>query len=206
VIDMIPMPSHMRDWKRKTDSAQLRAEAICAIQRAIAMKEEAIESRLNLWLERLAQLSTHTCRDTVLEQALDAAVSVASADCANIQLVHPNGRGLVLEAQRGFQAAFLDFFAFVDDHNTACGVAVEERRPVVVDDIIRSPIFMQTRGLEVLLEAGIRAVKSTPLIGRQGQMLGILSVHYRKPRAHIDSELTRFQALAASVGALIGDR
>jgi GAF domain-containing protein len=206
MIRMTPLSSLVQDWKRKTPLAQVRAEAICARQRAIAMKEEAAESRLHLWLERLRELPAHTGRDMALERALDAALSVASADCANIQRVHPSGRGLVLEAQRGFWPPFLDFFAFVDDGNTACGVALEQRRPVVVEDIIRSPIFVGTRGLEVLLEAGIRAVKSAPLIGRQGQMLGMISVHYRKPRAHVDSELTRLQALAASVAALIDDR
>ncbi|MBV8381894.1 MAG: GAF domain-containing protein, partial [Planctomycetaceae bacterium] len=81
-----------------------------------------------------------TGRDAVLDSALDAALSVASADCANIQLIHPNRRGLVLKAQRGFEPPFLDFFAYVDDSHSACGVALRERRPVVVEDVSRSPI------------------------------------------------------------------
>jgi signal transduction protein with GAF and PtsI domain len=85
-------------------------------------------------------------------------------------------------------------------------VAFKERRPVVVEDVARSPIFAQTRGLEVMLEAGVRAVKSTPLIGPTGRALGMLSVHYRQPRAHVESELTRFQAVAAAVAALIDGR
>jgi GAF domain-containing protein len=186
-----------------TSWAQLRAEAVRDIQQATAMKDEAAEMRLHLWLERLAPLRAHAGRGAALERALDAAISVLSADCANIQRVPPGGRGLVLQAQRGFRPPFLDFFAFVDDRQTACGVALTEHRPVVVEDILRSPIFVQTRGLGVLLEAGIRAVKSTPLIGHTGQVLGMLSVHYRQPRAHLDSDLTRLQALAAAVAALI---
>jgi GAF domain-containing protein len=201
---MNPKHSQMREGKQMPTPAQLRAGAIHAIQQATAMREEAAETRLQIWLERLTQQWMHTCRDMALEPSLDAALSVTSADCANIQLVDPSGRGLVLTAQRGFRQPFLDFFAIVDDCQTACGVAWQEHRPVVVEDILCSPIFEQSRVLEVMLEAGIRAVKSTPLLDRTGQILGMLSVHYRRPRAHIDSDLTRFQALAAAVAAGIG--
>jgi GAF domain-containing protein len=178
-------------------------EAFRDMQKATLMKEEAAEARLHLWLDRFTQLQGHIDRDTALEQCLDAALSVTSADYANIQLVHPGGRGLVLKAQRGFREPFLDFFAFVQDRRTACGLAMEERRPVVVQDVIRSPIFAQTRGLDVMLDAGVRAVRSAPLVGRSGEVLGMLSVHHRQPRDHIDSELVRFQALAVAVAALI---
>jgi GAF domain-containing protein len=185
---------------------QLRAGAIRDIQQATAMREQAAQTRLQIWLERLTQLKGNTCPHTSFEQALDAAVSVASADCANIQLIHASGRGLVLKAQRGFGQSFLDFFEFVDDDYTACGLALKERRSVVVHDIISSPIFGHTRGLEVMLEAGIRAVKSTPLVGPSGQVLGMLSVHYHRPNAHIDSDLVRLQVLARVVGTLIDGR
>ena len=82
---MTPMYSHAQDWKRKTPLAELRADAICAMQQAIAMKEEATESRLALWVERLSELRTRTCRDMALERALDAALSVASADFAKAE-------------------------------------------------------------------------------------------------------------------------
>jgi signal transduction protein with GAF and PtsI domain len=72
-----------------------------------------------------------------------------------------------------------------------------------VPDIIRSPIFVHTDELQVMLEAGSRAVKSTPLIGRTGRLLGVLSVHHRQPRDHDDSDLTRLQTLAAAVSAMI---
>jgi GAF domain-containing protein len=186
-----------------TTHAQLRAGTICAIQQATVMREEAAETRLHLWLERLTQLRPHTSRDTALEWALDAALSVSSADCANIQLVHPVGHRLVLKAQRGFSAPFLDFFEVVDDRHSACGVALKEHRPVFVQDVVWSPIFAQTRALDVMLEAGIRGVASTPLIDHAGQLLGMLSVHYHRPRAYIDSDLARLQALAAAVADLI---
>jgi GAF domain-containing protein len=178
-------------------------QAIAMKQEAMAMKEQALEMRLRLWLARLDEQRLDTSREKALEQALDAALLVASADYANIQLVHPSGRGLVLTAQRGFSQPFLDFFEFVDDGQTACGLALKEHRPVIVQDIIGSPIFVQTPGLEILLNAGVRAVESTPLIGRTGQLLGMLSVHFRQPRFHVDRDFTRLQRVACAVAALI---
>src|SRR5262249_40947625 len=125
--------------------------------------------------ECLGQLRTHAPRDTALEHSLDAAVSVLAADCANIQLVHPRGPGLALRPRRGSRPASLVFLALGDARQSACGVAWQERRPVVVEDVLSSRIFEHTQALEVLLEAGVRAVKSIPLLKPNGQPLGMLS-------------------------------
>jgi signal transduction protein with GAF and PtsI domain len=194
-------------YERKDRQSRLCDEARSliqdAIQQAVAMQEEAVAMRQRLWMQRLVQKRAGTGRDAALDSALDAALTVASADCANIQLIHPDRRGLVLKAQRGFEPPFLDFFAYVDDSHSACGVALRERRPVVVEDVTRSPIFAQTPGLAVMLGAGIRAVTSAPLIGSTGEILGMLSVHYRRPHAHLDSDLDRLQELASVIADLM---
>jgi GAF domain-containing protein len=180
----------------------VQSRALSDKQRAIGMMQHAAEMRLSLWLERLAQRHTNGGADGALDRVLDAAVSVASADCANIQLLHPGGR-LVLKAHRGFGRHFLDFFATVEHSGTACGLALQERRPVTVSDVVCSPIFTSNPALEVVLGAGIRAVISTPLIGPAGETHGILSVHYRRPRAVAAAEITRLVALAGAVAARI---
>lgn len=182
---------------------EARAQVFSGIQEATVMKEKAAQERLVRGINSLGQLGSSVSRKKALKRALDAAISVMSADFGNIQLLDRNRNGLFIEAHRGFKKTFLDFFRFVDDRNTSCGVALSERRSVVVEDVISSPIFAQTRGLEVLLDAGVRAVKSTPLITSKGRVLGILSVHYREPQAHIDSNLTRFQKIAGTAADLI---
>jgi GAF domain-containing protein len=155
--------------------------------------------RHHLWMQRLKRVRASHGRDAALEFALDAALSVASADCANIQLIEPGRPGLVLKVQRGFERPFLDYFAYVDDDRSACGVALRERRPVVVVDVTRSPIFAQAPGLAVMLGAGIRSVSSAPIVGSTGELRGVLSVHYRRPYAHLDPDLSRLQALASTL-------
>jgi GAF domain-containing protein len=182
----------------------LNAKQLAAIQaNAFTMREDALEARLRLWQSRLLQLRNGGPRDSVLEHALDAALSVTSADCANIQVVPPNGRGLVLVAQRGFSQPFLDFFEYVNDARSACGLALKEHRSIAVADVVCSPVFVQTPALPVLLDAGIRAVTSTPLVSRQNRTVGMLSVHYRKPRTRLYSDLARFQDLARAIADLM---
>ena len=74
---------------------------------------------------------------------------------------------------------------------------------MTVSDVVCSPIFTSNPALEVILEAGIRAVISAPLIGPAGDTLGILSVHYRRPRAVAAAEVMRLVALAGAVAARI---
>src|SRR5262249_1615675 len=99
-------------------AAPATQEAIAMIQAAIAMRNDAKDTVLGVWEERLTR-QMHNGRDTALERALDAAVSVASADYANIQGLHANGHGLMLIAQRGFSPSFLNYFEFVDDGTSA---------------------------------------------------------------------------------------
>jgi hypothetical protein len=78
-----------------------------------------------------------------------------------------------------------------------------------VGDVAESRIFAQTAQLEVILDAGVRAVKSLPLIGSKGQMLGMLSVHYRRP--HRDSHGNNGNSaslivLAAAIGLAVERR
>lgn len=184
--------------------AHLRKESMRTAEQSVAAREEAADTRLEIWLRKLTNLQGNTSRDMASAWALEAATSVLSADFANIQRLHPSGRGLVLVAQRGFGRSFLDFFEFVDDRHSACGMALHEHRPVVVEDANTSPIFADTASLDELQKAGVRAVRSMPLVDGKGQMLGMISVHYSRPRAHSGSELKRFQILAGVVARLLG--
>jgi len=181
----------------------MKRDAAAVAEAAMAIKEETLNARLRLWQDRLSPERMLTTRDRALERALDAALSVTSAACGNIQWLHPNGRGLELVAHRGFSPTFLNFFEFVDGDRTACSEALRERRPIMVPDIVGSPIFAGTQALDVLLDAGIRSVKSVPLVSRTGKTLGVMSVHYREPRPYLNAELVRFQSLAYSIGDLI---
>jgi GAF domain-containing protein len=67
---------------------------------------------------------------------------------------------------------------------------------VVVQDVASDPIFAGTEAREVMLEAGARAVQSTPLVNGRGGLLGMLSTHYREPRRPPTQELAAVDLIA----------
>ena len=109
--------------------------------------------------------------------ALDAAFSATGAHMGNIQLREP--QGLYIVAQRGFERPFLDFFACVNDTRSACGAALVGGVRTVVPDVASDPLFAGTASREAMLVAEARAVQSTPLVDTGGQVVGILSTHYK---------------------------
>ncbi len=50
-------------------------------------------------------------------------------------------------------------------------------RHAIVYDVADSPLFPPGPTLEVMLDALVRSVQSTPLVGASGRVLGIVSTH-----------------------------
>jgi len=160
-------------------------------------------------LQTLQQVSSIYVREgnlvLALNQLLDAAIAVTHADMGNIQLYDPLTRRLKIAAQRGFGPAFLDFWNSVSEGDGACGTAYERLERVVVEDVTKSPIFIATPALAVLLEAQVRAVQSTPLVSRSGEFIGMVSTHYRTVRLP-DEHVFPFLDLLARQAADIIER
>lgn len=130
-------------------------------------------------------------RRLMLSTLLDRAVEMTGADMGNIQLFDPKLGALRIAEERGFRASFLEFFDSVHDGHAACGTAMRNRAQVVVEDVTESTIFVGTPALEVLLDSGVRSVQSTPLVGSNGRVLGMISTHWRRPRPTVDLKLLR---------------
>lgn len=121
-------------------------------------------------------------RPTIIAAILDAALTVGAADSCDLQIYDPATASLRIEAQRGFSDEFTAFFATVEGSQpTACAAALITQRPVLVDDVTRSPIFIGQPTLAPIRAAGSRAVRSYPLLAPNGQVHAVLSLHYRKP-------------------------
>ena len=73
----------------------------------------------------------------------------------------------------------------------ACGRAMSARAPILVDDITCDAGFAAHR--EIVCSAGVRAVHSTSLLGRDGTVLGVLSTHFRNPHQLSRRQLQRLE-------------
>ena len=141
------------------------------------------------------------------EKIMDTAVALMSSDFASMQMLDPE-RGtsgeLRLLAFRGFSPRAAKFWESVNPVSTcSCGEALKTGRRFIVPDIEASPIYAGTQHLETSLRLGIRAVQSTPLIGRNRRPIGMLSTHWRVPHRPSEHDLRLLDILARQAAGLI---
>lgn len=141
-------------------------------------------------------------RAEILAAALDTAMSIAKTDLGNIQLVYPPAV-LEIEVQHGFPERFLEFFERVSGRESACGSAFVQSRQVFVGDVVLHPIFSGTESEKVMLDAGARAVLSTPILDSSNTVLGMLSVHYHEPTPEQSVDFVAQRAVARRIAHLL---
>src|SRR5215469_800099 len=131
-----------------------------------------------------------------LDEILEAAIAIVSANKGNIQLFDQLSGTLTIAAQRGFEEPFLKYFGRVSDTKSACGAALQSGERVLVEDVTQSEIFIGRPSLDVLLEAGVHAIISVPLISRSRRILGMLSTHFSSPHRPGERELQLLDLLS----------
>lgn len=160
-------------------------------------------------MERLQEISTHLLgQDDVqglLDEILDAAVDIMEAPMGTLQVLEPGSEALTIHAHRGLPPSFLGHFARVTPRSKAsCGVALGTAERVIVTDVEEGVVF-QGADREAMLEAGARAVQSTPMLSRSGELLGVISTYWE--RAHRPSRRRlRLLDILARQGADLIDR
>jgi PAS domain S-box-containing protein len=115
----------------------------------------------------------------LLEEVLDATITLQGADFGNIQMYNAETQALEIIAQRGFHKDFVEHFKNVDHDSSACGRAMKLAQRVIIEDVETDPGYTPHR--HIAASAGFRAVQSTPLLSRGGKFLGMLSTHFRRP-------------------------
>ena len=176
-------------------------------EEALAAANQRLSRDLDA-LMRLHELSIQSVREgdisAVLDEMVETAIAITRADMGNIQLLDPASRTLRVVAHRGHEQSWLDFFASVPEGQGAtCGTAMNRGERIIVEDVTQSPVFVGTPALEVQLRAGVRAVQSTPLIDSSGQLLGMLSTHYRSPTRPGERDLHLLDLLARQASDMI---
>jgi len=180
-------------------------EAEIAERQAAEASLRTVKDRLEVQVADLRHLHELSIRltgtldiETVLHEVLAAALTVHGTNMGLLSLCDPQRQGLKLHVSQGFDAPFLAQVASVPAGGGACGTCYERRRRVVVEDVEVDPIFAPYR--QSARMAGFRAVHSTPLMARNGTIIGVLSVHFRQPHRPSERE-TRLIDLYAQMAA-----
>jgi signal transduction histidine kinase/CheY-like chemotaxis protein len=157
-------------------------------------------------LARLNELSSRLWRMRSLSDGLDemlaATIELLGADMGNVQILDADRKVLTIAAQRGFKPDFLNFFHEVSTKDdSACGRALRSGARMIIEDVEADAPYAPLR--PIARAAGYRAVQSTPLIGRDGTPLGMLSTHFRSPRRPGQQDLRRLDLYARQAADFI---
>jgi PAS domain S-box-containing protein len=172
-----------------------------------AIVEEQDVERQDEFL-RLQEISTLLIQEDNLEslyrRVLDAAIKLMSADMGSMQRFYPEQRELRLLAWKGFHPYSAAFWERVHLKSAStCGMAMSVGHRVMVPDVEASDFMAGTVDLHAYRQSGIRAVQSTPLVSRSGQLLGMISTHWRKPHQPPERAFRLFDVLARQAADLI---
>jgi len=167
---------------------------------AVLDSRKVVDTELNN-MRRLNQLSSllvgeRNGFEDCLAEITKTAVAISEADKGNLQLFDSTSGSLTIVAQQGFKEDFLKFFDSVRKNDAACGAAMGTAKQIIVDDVLTSEIFVGLAAQKVLVDAGVRAVVSTPLMSSKERPLGVLSTHFARPRHPTERQLRLANILA----------
>jgi hypothetical protein len=183
------------------DPSQRAIDGLRALHKAASAELNALRAYRVALSDGMDVPSKRETSREFLQVMLKHGVAATRADLGYIQLWDPAEGVLKIEAQCGFECPFLEHFQLVRPEDcTACSEALRTGQPVIVEDVTQSAIFRGNQSLEVLLDAGVRAIQSTPVCTSSGTLVGVLSTHCRRPRRPTDYELTLIGHLAREMG------
>jgi PAS domain-containing protein len=159
-------------------------------------------------IHQLHEISTLLIQQGNLEslynRILGAAMSVMSSGMASMQLLDHERNELRLLAWQGFHPQSAVFWQLVYlDSDCTRGLALSTGCRVVVPDIETCEYMAGTADLDEYRRSNIRTVQSTPLVSHSGQLVGIISTHWRQPHQPAERGLERLDVLARQAADLI---
>lgn len=191
-------------------TSQRHHEQLTAAHAALRESEARLEAEL-ADTRLLAAISAEMVREqnvqALYESIMDAAVGLMRSDYASMQMLYPErgpGGELRLLAFRGFSPDVARFWEWVrTDSKCTCGIALANKQRCVEPDVVKSSHIAGTADHATYLQAGIRAVQSTPLLSRDGKLVGMISTHWREPHQPSERAFRLLDVLARQAADLL---
>ena len=189
-------------------SRHQESEERARLTRALVISEANLAAELAV-SQHLQSISAELIRDQdigrLYAKIIDAAVGIMHSDFASMQMLCPE-RGeageLRLLAFRGFTPEAARRWEWIRiDSNTVCGVAFKTGQRVIAPDIMTCDYVGDE--LPTFLQTGIRSCQTTPLVSRSGELLGMISTHWKTPHIPSQRDLRFLDVLARQAADLI---
>ena len=141
------------------------------------------------------------------EKITEVASRVMKADSASLRIFcpeHGNHGQLKLVAYYNDNSQGIKSLEWVNvSLNTICGNAFRKEQRIIISDVNKYEHIKCTETPEILLQAGIYAMQTTPLVSRSGRPLGTFSTHWCNPYQPSEHELLILDVLARQAADLI---
>jgi PAS domain S-box-containing protein len=179
-----------------------------AIQRHRTGSQLAEELNATRLLQDLSVEMAHEVDlDALYTKLVGVAKTLMRSDFASMQQYFPhlgaNGE-LKLIGHYGFSEEAAKFWAWVRaDSKCTCGVAIVRRERVIAADVENTQFMAGTADQKQLLAAGIHAAQTTPLLSRRGELVGMITTHWKVPHVPSERDLRLLDILARLAADLI---
>jgi PAS domain S-box-containing protein len=176
-------------------------------RKKIEQSEKQLHKEL-IDVQQLNKISTQLISEDNIDQLyqliLETAKVIMESDYASIQLWLPENNELLLLAWQNFHPDSAAFWKKVSiGEASSCGMALQNKQQVIVTDIEKCDFMAGTEDLYYYRLSGIRAVQSTPLVSRDGHVVGMISTHWKKVHNPSERNLKLFDVLARQATDLI---
>lgn len=188
------------DERRKAEQALLETKR--------QLEAELADSEL---LRQISlELAGEDGEDGLYQKLVTAAAQIMKSDVCTVQFLHPE-RGpageLEMLASTGLDARGMEYWKWVrGDSGCTCGEVLRTGRRAIAEDVETCSFMAGTPDRDVLLGGGIRAGQTTPLITRDGKLVGMISTHWGEPHKPTERELRMLDIIARSAADLIERR
>ena len=203
--------SHPEDQQRQVVYLQQRASALeseIAERNLAEEKLKLAKEELEIQLEDLKRLQEMSLTlagsfdvEKVLSKLLQATLEVHGADQGLLSVADSERKGLVVKVSHGFDDDVLSAISFIPSGSGACGHCFQQGQRVVIEDVEQAAVMKPF--LDLTRRAGIRACHSTPLITRDGAIIGALSIYFGEVRRATEREKRMMDLYARAAADII---
>ncbi|MGA6106918.1 ATP-binding protein [Pseudomonas solani] len=149
-------------------------------------------------------------REALYGKIVDAAVTITGSQFGTMQRLCPDGHSsghggeLQLLCSRGLPPEAVGFWQWVSPNAySSCTMALKLGERAVIPDFEQWDAIAGTEDLLAFRRTGIRSAQTTPLISRSGNLLGMISTHWREPHEPSQRDQRLLDILARQAADLL---
>ncbi|MHA4866681.1 hybrid sensor histidine kinase/response regulator [Duganella sp. PWIR1] len=166
------------------------------------LEEELADARLLHGIS--AMLIDENNIGDLYQRLVDAATLVMRSDFGSMQRYDPVRGELQIIAQQGLNQEALDHWRWVyAGRPCTCGMALAAGERVIVPDFEACAALQGTDDLVAFRKAGVQSAQSTPLLTRDGRLIGMITTHWTRRHEPAERDLRLLDIVARQAADLI---